>query len=232
MKLCGLSPGPWLKWSHHLIIFAESFLLILVMGNRLESLSYIMTSTLCVHFIYKKKRTGRFHFPFDSVNGRASSFIIGKESLSAVEKGIGLFIINAHCCWVVHFFFFFLPVFSLSLLRMKAKSQEIQSTLDPREEKVRLRRLILIGELGIKVNRLPHTHADRDKNILKTSAVSLFCNMKFIEFPFFFFVGYLNSLGRLMFHSTLVTVIDPLFYCLMIAEMFFKFLFCLWLTML
>jgi hypothetical protein len=115
MKLCGLSPGPWLKWSHHLIIFAESFLLILVMGNRLESLSYIMTSTLCVHFIYIKKRAGRFHFPFDSVNGRASSFIIGKESLSAVEKGIGLFIINAHCCWVVHFFFFFLPVFSLSL---------------------------------------------------------------------------------------------------------------------
>jgi hypothetical protein len=71
---------------------------------------------------------------------------------------------------------------------MKAKSQEIQSTLDPREEKVRLRRLILIGELGIKVNRLPHTHADRDKNILKTSAVSLFCNMKFIEFTFFFWL--------------------------------------------
>lgn len=156
------------------------------------SLLYYDIYFMCTFHIYKK-RTGRFHFPFDSVNGRASSFIIGKESLSAVEKGIGLFIINAHCCWVVHFFFF-LPVFSLSLLRMKAKSQEIQSTLDPREEKVRLRRLILIGELGIKVNRLPHTHADRDKNILKTSAVSLFCNMKFIEFPFFF-VGLFEFLG-------------------------------------
>ncbi len=50
-----LSPGPWLKWSHHLIIFAKSFLLILMMGNRLlESLLYYDIYFMYISYIKKK----------------------------------------------------------------------------------------------------------------------------------------------------------------------------------
>ena len=128
------------------------------------SLSLILWHLLYVHFIYIYIYKKDWTLPFPVWLGQWPSLVVyywQRVSLS-VEKGIGLFIINAHC-WVVHFFFFF-PVFSRSLLRMKAKSQEIQSTLDPAPEEKKSQQpwtTILIGVLGIKVNRLSHTRWPR-----------------------------------------------------------------------